>query len=454
MKFRSTLITGAVLGSLIAGFAASTHAMTPRIYGGTPATGNPGVAALAINSGSSWDRSCSAAVWKPRIILTSGHCVTVPGGTANFPGFALFPPGGVAVQYSNIGPQGASSVSVQQIFKPATYINASNNVEANDIAVLVLNSDLGPSPYARLATAAELTRWSQDLQPSTLLGYGLTGVDQRGDIPMQVQLPIDTYEPASNYGSVFSVSQDSNGGICSGDSGGPTYATNSNGQSLLLGVNSGSAGGCVAGFSGAYLMIGFVAIDYLTMLNAALTAAGYPTIPSSPQALQLQARNNSVVATWQPPIISPETVVGYDVLTASGDLACTTTTTTCTVPNLANGEHTFTVRARNSEGEGNALPATLTASVVPPGQMSPPTIVGKKIRFNTLVGRTSAVVTSYRVIDAKGKRICTLNRFKASASRLTCPLPSKAGKYRFRVYAVTEMGQSVPSGLSRLARVS
>lgn len=427
---------------------------SPRIYGGSPATGNPGVAALAISSGSTWDASCSASVWKPRILLTAAHCVTSPGGAATVARLAVFPPGATAISFSNTGPQGASAVQVTQIFKPSTYVNISTRVEPNDFAILVLNADIGTGYFNRLATSAEMARWSRDLYPGTVLGYGLTGPDQRTVIPIQAQVPIDTYEPRSSFGPVFSVGQSASVGVCSGDSGGPTFATNAGAERLLLGVNSGSAGGCVTNFSGDYLMVGFAAIDYLDLLNQALTTAGYPTIPSAPTVTNLNAVNNSVVVSWQKPQVSPTTVSSYEVVGGDGSVVCTTTELSCAVPGLSAGEYSFTVRALNSQGEGNALPATLSAAVVPPRQMATPRITGKKIAFRSLAGSTSAVVSEYRVIDARGKRMCTLRDFSSTATRLRCPLPTNPGSYRFRVLAVTEMGKTPPSGLSRKVTVS
>ena len=458
MLAASAIISFTLISSPLTGVGALENSnfssVTPRIYGGTPATGNLGVAALAINTGGAWDARCSAAVWKPRVLLTAGHCVTLEGGAANVPQIAVSPPGATAIQYSNTGPQTPSSARVTQILKPSTYVNASQSVEPNDIAVLVLDSDLGPGSYNRLATSAEMTRWAKSLYPGTILGYGLVGPDQLLDIPMQAQIPIDTYEPRTALGSLFSITQSSSVGICSGDSGGPTFATNTQGERLLLGVNSGAAGGCVTGFKADYQMIGFSAIDYLSLINSALTIAGYPTIPSAPQSISLKAVNNSIVATWTPPSVSPETVVGYEVVDPNGNVVCQTTELTCSITNLPAGTQSFTVRAKNNQGEGNALPATATATIAPPTQMNPPIVRASKIRFQTLAGTTSAVVTQYRVVDARGKRVCTLRSFDPTAPRLSCPLPTKPGKYRFRVLAVTEMGQTPPSGLSKLKTIS
>jgi hypothetical protein len=446
------LITSVVLIP-ITGVSANADSISPRIYGGTSAAGSPGVAAVAIFDGTSWSKSCSAVVWKPRVLLTAAHCVTMTGSATRVPRLAIFPPGAAAVQYSNTGPQGASPANVIGIWTPSTYVNASTRVEPNDFAVLLLDQDLGPSMYTRLATSAEMTRWAADLYPATIMGYGLKSPTERDVLPLQASVPIDTYDPKAVFGPLFSVSQNASVGVCSGDSGGPTYASNPAGENLVLGVNSGSAGGCVAGFTGSYLMVGSSAIDYLDLVNQALTGAGYPTISSAPINISLTPVNNSVVVNWQAPTTSPQSVVGYDVLDPAGALACTSTTLTCTVPNLPDGEHSFTVRSRNAQGEGNAQPATVTTITAAPTQMAPPRANRSKIRFTTLVGTTSAVVDQYRVIDAKGTRICTIKGFNPAAKALSCPTPSKAGVYRFRVLAVTQMGQTPPSGLSAKVRV-
>lgn len=449
----TALMITSVIAIPVLGVSAKAESISPRIYGGTSAAGSPGVAAIAIFDGGSWSKSCSAVVWKPRVLLTAGHCVTMEGSAARVPRLAIFPPGAAAVQYSNVGPQGASPANVIGIWTPSSYVNASTRVEPNDFAVLLLDRDLGPSMYSRLATSAEMTRWASSLYPGTIMGYGLKSPTERDALPIQASVPIDTYDAKSVYGPVFSVGQNATVGVCSGDSGGPTFATNTAGENLVLGVNSGSAGGCVAGFKGSYLMVGFSAIDYLDLVNQALTGAGYPNISSEPTNISLTAVNNSVVVNWQAPTISPQSVVGYDVVDPAGTLVCASTTLTCTVPNLPDGEHSFTVRSRNTQGEGNAQPATLTTTTAAPTQMAPPRATKKKITFTTLAGTSSAVVNQYRVIDAKGTRICTIKGFDPTATTLSCPTPTKAGTYRFRVLAVTQMGQTPPSGLSVKIRI-
>lgn len=460
MKFRTLRVSAAIVAALtfLAGapIAAQPSApdVTPRIYGGTPATGNPGVAFLGIKTSTVWDRVCSAVVWKPRVLLTAAHCVTPSNSSGNVNEIAVFPPGAAVTLFRNIGPQGAAPVSVTGIWKPAGFMNASSQVEANDFAVLLLDSDLGPQYFTRLATSAEMSRWADQLFPATVLGYGLTGVNQFGNVPMQATIPIDTYEPNSNFGPVFSITQSPTAGICSGDSGGPTFATNSQGERLVLGVNAGSAGGCTAFFDRDYLMVGFTAINFLDLVNAAMVAAGYPAVPSAPTNIELTARNSSIIVSWSPPATAPESVTGYEVVDPAGVVVCTSVELTCEVTNLPPGEHSFTVRSRNTQGEGNALAPVASARVIPPGQPAPPRVQKKRILIPTLAGKTSAVVTAYRIVDVQGRTICTVRNVTPERSTLRCPTPTKPGIYRFRTIAETQMGQSVPSGLSRKIKIS
>ena len=160
------------------------------------------------------------------------------------------------------------------------------------------------------------------------------------------------------------------------------------------------------------------------------------------------------MVNWQPPATSPDTVVNYEVSDAAGGVVCAASALACTVTDLPDGEHIFTVRARNAQGEGNALPASVSAVTTAPTQMAPPTVTKKKIKFRTLAGTTSAVVGQYRVVDVKGRRICTIKDFNPNARSLSCPLPKKTGTYRFRVIGVTQMGQTPHSGMSRKVRIS
>lgn len=450
--------TAVAAGSSGTGHAsASSSGAGTRIYGGASTAGNPAVIAVAMYDHGVWSGQCSAVMFRPRVILTAAHCVTKSGTAAGVDGFAVFPPGAVAVVYSNTGPRGAAPASVRQWWAPAGYVNGTGRVQPNDIAVVLLDSDLGPGAYTRLATTAELTRWATEGAAVQHLGYGLTGPGVGTNVPHSVQLPLVSFSRTGSLGSTFATAQSSSQGVCPGDSGGPVLRAEG-AATYLLGVQAGSNSPCQNPPSSTTSNVSLAAMQYLDIINQGLTAAGYAPIPSAPQSVTAAAVNRDVTVTWQPPAVAPDSVVGYDVLDASGAVVCQSTTTSCTVPGLPDGRRTYTVRSRNVDGEGDALPPTATAAVVPPPTPSKPRVSrdGDQrivVRFGTLAGQTSATVSEYVVTDDRGRPRCAVTVTDASADRLACSFRAKPGTYRLQVTAVTGMGVTAPSAPSRPVRI-
>jgi hypothetical protein len=464
---RALALKGVALGAVVclsaltlAPVASAQPLAAPRIYGGTPANGNPAIVSLAIFNGNSWPTGCTGGMLRSRLVLTASHCTTSQGSGTGVSGFALFNPGATALTYSNTGPQGASPAKVIDAFRPAGYVNSTNQVQPNDISILQLDRDLGAPGFTRLATHFDIERWKAAGTMVQHAGYGLTGPGQRTSNPFATSLPLVSFNPSSSLGQIFATGQSAASGICPGDSGSPAWVSDATGN-ILLGEVAGGNAPC--GQVTNYSNLGFFAMGYLDMVNSALRAAGYPTIPSAPQGISVTARNQSVVVAWQAPATSPETVVGYDVLDASGAVVCQTTTTTCTVPNLPDGTYAYTVRSRNVENEGDAMPISAAPVVVAaPTQLPAPKVVktpkGKSsIVYQTLAGKSSAVVTSYTVRDNRGRVLCS--GVPAGDSVLTKPtltcntLPTKPGTYRFTVQAVTETGSTPVSSASRPIRI-
>lgn len=453
----------AVAATLAAALAAPAPASAaperqPRVYGGAPAQGNPGVVALAINGGAGWTGLCTAAMWRPRLLLTAAHCVTKSGSAALVDALAVFPPGAPALVYSNIGPQGASPVRPLRWATADGYVNGGGRVTPNDLAVVQLESDLGPAAFTRLASRFELALWTAQQAPAQHVGYGLIGPKQSDRIPYGATLPLQSYTPGGSLGDTFSTAQNATTGLCPGDSGSPVFRVTDAGV-FLLGIEVGSNSPCQDPPSTSIFNVSTAANGYLAFLNGQLAAAGYATIPGAPQGVTATARNRDVTVTWQAPTLSPETVVGYDVLDESGAVVCQATgATTCTVSGVPDGTHAYAVRARNADGEGDALPATAagTVSIAPPAQMAAPRAVvtgpGRVlVRFAGL-GQGSAVAQSYVVTDVRGKARCR-TAAPAQAGPVTCAFAVPPGPYRFRVSAITPLGASPPSGLSRVVRV-
>ena len=453
-------VAAAVASLLLAPAAAAQPLSSPRVYGGTPANGNPAIVSIAAFDGTSWPTGCTGGMFRGRLVLTASHCTTGHESGAGVSGFALFSPGGTALTYSNTGPQGPAPVTVINAFRPAGYVNTTSQVQPNDISILQLDRDLGAPAFTRLATHFDMERWRAAGTQVQHAGYGLTGVDQRTSNPFATSLPLVSFNPGSSLGPVFTTGQSAATGICPGDSGSPAWVADASGN-ILIGEMAGGNAPC--GKVTNYSNLGLFAIGYLDMVNDALRAAGYPTIPSAPQGITLTARNRSVVVEWKPPATSPETVVGYDVLDANGQIVCQTATTTCTVPDLADGTYAYTVRSRNAENEGDAMPITATPAVVAaPTQLPAPRLVkaanGRTaIAFQTLAGTSSAVVTSYTVRDNRNKVLCAglpKGRTALALTTLTCDsLPKKPGTYRFTVQAETETGSTPVSRPSKPLRI-
>lgn len=454
---RAPVVALSAIVALLALLAPSAQAVspTPRVYGGAVATGSPLAVALALKEGGQWSGECTGALWKPRLVITAAHCVTASGSGANIDGIAVFPPGVRAVIYSNLGPQGASPAQVVGILKAADYVEANTTVDPNDIAILVLDRDLAPSAYSRLATGTELRRWVTQSASIDHVGYGLTGPNQPTFEPYAVSLPLVSFTATSRLGPVFGTAQSATQGVCPGDSGSPASRTEG-GALLLLGPMAGGNGPCSDMPTPSN--IGVAAMGYVPLLNQALTAVGMPTIPSPPTAVSVAGRNRDAVVSWTAPEISPDTVVAYDVTNAAGSVVCQSTSSPCTVPNQPDGEHQFWVRARNAQGEGGSSVDPGAVVIAPPTQLPPPRIVregGRRvISFTGLGTRSSAVVTAYVVRTTSGKVLCRGVPSDPRMTDLTCAtLPKKRGTYRVVVRALTQMGAtpwSAPSGSLRV----
>ena len=458
MDARRRRALGAValaLAGLASTAGAADATSRPTIYGGTGASGNPGVVRLAISDDGHW-YACSAAMWKPRLLLTAAHCVTKEGGSGGVDNVIVFPPGVEAPIYADVGPVGASSVAVKQWWRASDYAQSGSTVAPNDFAVIELASDLAPPAYTRLSTQLDIARWADDASVVEHVGYGLTGPERWTDVPMTISLPISAYVPESAVGPVFRTQATAERGICPGDSGSPVFRHQPDGSYVLLGTVAGGIGPCVEGSSGTPQALNFIAMAYLDLLNPALASAGYPTIPSAPRGLSLTARNRDVQVSWDVPASSPESVVAYQVISADGTIACTSATSPCTVTGLPDGRYAYTVRAVNADGDGDVLPvdASDAVPIAAPSQMSPPSAKAvsrsrARIAFRTLAGTSSAVVSAYVVTDARGRHVCSIAPGPDLPARLSCTtraLPS--GPSRFRVTALTEMGRTPASGLS------
>lgn len=447
LVWRAGSLTGVVALCLpVSSAALAQGAPIPRVMGGSPALGDRVAVAIIMREGDSWPKVCTAVLWKPRVLLTAAHCVTKSGTSTNVDGVKAFPPGIEIQAYSNIQPN-ASPIPVTGIVRPDGYVNSGTQVSPNDVAAIVLASDLAPTAVTRLATRVEVERMAQQAAPATMIGYGQAGPGVQNSIPNAVSLPVTRLWLGAPLGDVFLAHTSNGQDACPGDSGAPVLATGSSGT-LLLGNQAGASGPCFGRPEGA--TVNFLAMGYLPMLNTALAQAGYSPIPGPPVQPTATARNRDVIVAWQAPAIAPQAVIGYEVLDASGASVCTTAAMTCTVPKRPDGSYAYTVRSRNADGEGDAALST-TADVARPTRLAAPWAAKAKgsragraggvvIRFHGLARSSSAVVIRYLVRDQRGRIVCTISGRQARARFPMCVLARRAGKARLSVRAVTQMG--------------
>jgi len=443
------LVTALGLALATGPLAQAATEPTPRVMGGAPAVGDQVAVGIIMRDGDRWPKVCTAALWKPRILLTAAHCLTKSGTSNVVDGVKAFPPG-IAIQaYSNIQPN-ASPIGVLGIQRPEGYVSTGPEVKANDIAAIVLNSDLAPTAITRLATTAEVDRLVQQQGPVTMIGYGQTGPGIANNLPNAVTLPLTQLVTDSALGDIFLAATTDGRDACPGDSGAPVIATGATGT-LLLGTQAGASGPCFGRPEGA--TINLLAMGYLDLLNAALAQAGYPLVPGPAQQITATARNRVVTMAWAAPAIAPEAVVAYEVIGRDGSIACTTASTSCSIRGLADGDYSFTVRSRNAEGEGDAPSATASAMVAGPKRMSRPWPRNGRLAYRSLEGISSAVVKRYQVRDQRGRIVCTITGKRANRKVLSCALPTRPGAYRFQVRAITQMGTTTWSPRSKVIRI-
>jgi len=423
------LLTLAVCAASMSGTAYAA----PRLMQGTPAPGEQYTAQIIVLGTTSYEM-CSAAVWKPRILLTAAHCLTDSGSSTPAAASRIFvmPPGTNSPLVYASGPVGAARVRVIGSYLGQQYLEASKLVVGNDIAAVVLDSDLSPTAFTRLADRTELEAWVKSSQQTSIVGYGITSLtDTNPSIPrtgtfILSELQVDR----RNTNGWVTWSNPLNGvDTCPGDSGAPQFVTTGT-STLLIGDIAG--GNCTGQQRTAE---GFAAITYLEVLNPALLAAGYPAIPSAPQEVIATSMNGSTTVWWASPRLAPESAVNFEVRDERGTAACSSTQPYCTFPNASN----LTLRSSNAQGEGDAV----TVPIAIPVRPLPPRIrqTDSSLKF-TLTPLKYPVISGYRIIDQKKQTVCRITNI---STPLTCRANLENGRYQFTVSATTPQGRTPES---------
>ncbi|MEI7453201.1 MAG: trypsin-like serine protease [Actinomycetes bacterium] len=408
----------------------------PRLMQGAPALGEQYTTQIIVLGTTSYEM-CSAAVWKPRVLLTAAHCLTDLGGSTPAAASRIFvmPPGVNSPLVYATGPVSAARVRVIGAYLGQQYVESSKLVIGNDIAAVVLDSDLSPSVFTRLADRTELDAWVKSVHDTTIVGYGITSLtDTSPSIPrtgtfILSELQVDR----RNTNGWVTWSNPVNGvDTCPGDSGAPQFVTTAT-STLLIGDIAG--GNCTGQQRTAE---GFAAITYLEVLNPALLAAGYPAIPSAPQEVTATSMNGSTTVWWASPRIAPESAVNFEVRDERGAAVCASTQPYCTFTDVSN----LTLRSKNTQGEGDAVLVPTALPVRP----EPPRIIQKNGLVKFIVTPLDyPVITGYRIIDKSKRIICRITNISAE---LKCSANLGKGPHRFTVSATTPQGRTPESPAS------
>ncbi len=387
--------------------------------------------------------SCSAAVWKPRVLITAAHCVTDVGSNQAVALNRVFvlSPGAPGPAVSTNGPDGGSRVRVTSIAIGSGYAHTSQFVVGNDIAVLVLDSDIAPSNFTRLADRTEIQKLADAKTQTTIVGYGKTSSsDQARPLPHSGPFTLSEVELArrATDGLVLWSTPIDSSDTCPGDSGAPQFFSATD-RTLLLGEIAG--GNCSGQTRTAQ---GFAAITYLGLLNPALAAAGYPAIPSAPTSVLATTMNGVDTIWWAAPTTAPEAVSGYEVRDPNNVTLCSSAQPDCSFPHTEN----TTLRSLNAQGEGDAIAVPAAVDIRP----AAPSMVknGSRVRF-TIQPLNYPVVTGYRVIDQRGNVAC---RIVDPSVSMSCSATGPKGRYQFTVSATTPQGRTPESVPTRAIRIS
>jgi len=156
-----------------------------------------------------------------------------------------------------------------------------------------------------------------------------------------------------------------------------------------------------------------------------------------------QAQNGKARVAWMPPADNGSPVLSYTVTSSAGQ-SCTSTTSSCTVSGLRNGDsYFFVVRATNALGTSNPSAASneVTPSAPPTAPQNLVAVPGDgaaTFSWNAPQNTNGAAVTSYLVTN--GVNFCETTSKTCTVTGLT-----NGQTFVFRAYAENAAGPSIAS---------
>jgi V8-like Glu-specific endopeptidase len=222
--------------------------------GALDGNGHPAVVLIIMDVQGAPAFRCSGTLIAPKVVLTAGHCAGEPG---EFSGLRVFTESDVENGNNNYPFSGPNTIEARSWQSHPQYTNAAFFL--HDVGVVVLSRavNLPADQYGRLPGLNQLDALSpSNATKFTAVGYGLQRVN-----PVQVEDELirmfaqpHLVQINTGFTGSFSLllsNNESSGGTCFGDSGGPNYLGSSN---VVAGVTSFGLNGSCGGTGGVFRM--------------------------------------------------------------------------------------------------------------------------------------------------------------------------------------------------------
>ncbi|MBN2724560.1 MAG: trypsin-like serine protease [Deltaproteobacteria bacterium] len=199
-------------------------------------TEHQAVVYIEIDAGGGYGSACTGTLITPYHVLTAGHCASSPSSMQ-----VLF---GNTVNGGFWDSRNVSAVTVHPSYDESAL--------TNDISVLTLSSSAPSSvtPIPPLPPASAITSSDVNVTPLQYVGFGVTETGSSGTKLTITRPPVAICDGSSQCSynisgvgyvnmppSTLGIRMDTDGGICSGDSGGPAFVTRG-GSEYVAGVSS------------------------------------------------------------------------------------------------------------------------------------------------------------------------------------------------------------------------
>ncbi|GEM_PF-845722 len=310
------------------------------VVGGADATGSGFVVAVRVDLPGDLQTACTGGLWKPKIVVTAAHCV-VAEGTSNVANASEVH---VFAQGANV--TGARPIaSATAIILTGGYSNSSTGfVEANDLAFLILDKEVGTPLISRLASESEAAAATVLGKKMNFFGYGQTA--KESDVSM---IPLTLSQTPFQFlgGKTYLYGKSASGtGACFGDSGGPVILQTET-ENLLIGPVAGGSGAPCYPEIKERAVLGLVASNFTDLVKTALTTAGYSAdeaFTTPRPSLKKGTFSAKTVLKKIGVTTASSTSVKFVGVKAKPKNACVATATSVSVKAKGNCTLTFTVK--------------------------------------------------------------------------------------------------------------